>query len=416
MTGAILTDAELAAVRREYRAASLLPARTYQDPAILDWERDHIVRRDWVLVARVEDVPEPTSFRLFDLDGENVIIVRGRDDVIRAFYNVCRHRGTAVEERECGKAVRFQCVYHAWIYDLDGRLVRAKHTEDLEDFSFEAYGLREIRCETWGGFVFLCFADEAVTPSLREAMGDWGDHHASMGRDMSTLRRAARLTYDVGANWKIVAENYSECYHCPPVHKMLNRLTPYDLGEDFLAEGPWKGGWMPFAEGCETMSMSGKRDGRPLLYARDETEAHRIFYYILWPNLIVSVHPDYVLVHQAWPDGPNRSTVHCDLYVEADRLDSIDVSGAVEFWDLTNREDYHVVELQQQGTRSRSWTAGRYSNQEASVHAFDIMVADRYANDGSRTVRGWRTETASDRRLVTKILGPAQQAEAAEAG
>jgi phenylpropionate dioxygenase-like ring-hydroxylating dioxygenase large terminal subunit len=231
---------------------------------------------------------------------------------------------------------------------------------------------------------------------------------------MSTLRRAARLTYDVGANWKIVAENYSECYHCPPVHKMLNRLTPYDLGEDFLAEGPWKGGWMPFAEGCETMSISGRRDGRPLLYARDETEERRIYYYILWPNLIVSVHPDYVLTHQAWPDGPNRSTVHCDLYVESDQLDAVDISGAVEFWDITNREDYHVVEMQQQGTRSRSWTAGRYSNQEASVHAFDIMVADRYANDGSHTVRGWRTETASDRRLVTKILGPGQQAEAAE--
>ncbi|MCJ7710049.1 MAG: hypothetical protein MUQ32_04380, partial [Chloroflexi bacterium] len=88
-----------------------------------------------------------------------------------------------------------------------------------------------------------------------------------------------------------------------------------------------------------------------------------------------------------------------------------DISGAVEFWDITNREDYHVVEMQQQGTRSRSWTAGRYTNQEASVHAFDIMVADRYANDGTRTVRGWRTETASDRRLVTQILGPGPQQE-----
>ncbi|HET7830138.1 MAG TPA: SRPBCC family protein, partial [Candidatus Limnocylindrales bacterium] len=321
----------------------------------------------------------------------------------------------AVEERECGKAVRFQCPYHAWIYDLDGRLVRAKHTEDLEDFSFETSGLTPIRCETWGGFVFLCFADEALTPPLREYMGDWFEHHEGFGRDMSTLRRAARLTYDVGANWKIVAENYSECYHCPPVHPLLNKLTPYDLGEDFLAEGPWKGGWMVFADGCETMSISGQRDGRPILYARDEAETRRIYYYILWPNLIVSVHPDYVLTHQAWPDGPNRSTVHCDLYVEADSLDTIDIAGAVEFWDITNREDYHVVEMQQQGTRSRSWTAGRYSNQEASVHAFDIMVADRYANDGSHTVRGWRTETAAERRLVTRRLGPAQQAEHEEA-
>ncbi len=163
---------------------------------------------------------------------------------------------------------------------------------------------------------------------------------------------------------------------------------------------------MPFAEGCETMSMSGKRDGRPLLYARDETEAKRIYYYILWPNLIVSVHPDYVLTHQAWPDGPNRSTVNCDLYVEADKLGTIDISGATEFWDITNREDYHVVEMQQQGTQSRSWVAGRYSNQEASVHAFDIMVADRYVNDGSRTIRGWRTESASDRRKVTRHPRP----------
>ena len=115
---------------------------------------------------------EPGSFVLRDILGENVILVRGRDDVIRAFYNVCRHRGTAVEERECGKAVRFQCPYHAWIYDLDGRLIRAKHTEDLEDFSFDTFGLTPIRCETWGGFVFLCFSDdETLTPPLRDVPG-----------------------------------------------------------------------------------------------------------------------------------------------------------------------------------------------------------------------------------------------------
>ena len=398
-----VTPQELARIRAPFRGASLLPARAYHDEAIFAWEQEEIFLRDWIAVGREEDVPEPGSFALCDLFGENVLLVRGRDQVIRAFYNVCRHRGTAVEERECGKAVRFQCPYHAWIYDLDGRLVRAKHTDDLDDFSLDTFGLTPIRCETWQGFVFLCFTDDhALTPPLRAYLGDWFDHHAGFGRDMSTLRRAARLTYDVAANWKIVAENYSECYHCPGVHPMLNRLTPYDLGEDFAADGPWKGGWMVFADGCETMSVSGKRDGRPLLYARDETEQRRIYYYILWPNLIVSVHPDYVLTHQAWPAGPNRSTVHCDLYVEGDRLDEVDVSGAVEFWDITNREDYHVVELQQQGTRSRSWVAGRYSNQEASVHAFDIMVADRYANDGSRTVRGWRTETASARRASAR--------------
>ncbi len=414
-TPAPLSPDDIARIRAPFRGARLLPGKAYHDDAIFDWEREEIFYRDWIAVARAEELAEPGAFLVREVLDESVLLVRGRDDEIRAFYNVCRHRGTAVEERDCGQAVRFQCPYHAWIYDLDGKLIRAKHTDDLEDFTFAGYGLAPIRTETWQGFVFLCFADGSVTPGLQAYMGDWYEHHAGFGRDMSKLQRAARLTYDVGANWKIVAENYSECYHCPPVHPLLNRRTPYDLGEDFLAEGPWKGGWMPFAEGCETMSMSGFRDGRPLLYARDETEARRIYYYILWPNLIISVHPDYVLTHQAWPDGANRSIVNCDLYLEADKVGEVDISGAVEFWDITNREDYHVVEAQQQGTRSRSWVAGRYSNQEASVHAFDIMVADRYVNDGSRTIRGWRTESASDRRKVTSILGPGQQAEAAEA-
>jgi Rieske 2Fe-2S family protein len=394
---------EIEAVRRPFRAATLLPGRAYHDQGVFDWEVEEIFMRDWLVAGREEEVAEPGAFALKQLFGESVILVRGRDEVLRAFHNVCRHRGTAVEERACGTAVRFQCPYHAWIYDLDGRLVRAKHTDDLEDFSLDTSGLVSIRCETWGGFVFLCFADEATTPPLGEYMGDWAEHHASFGRDMARLRRAARLEYDVAANWKIVAENYSECYHCPPVHPLLNKLTPYDLGEDFLAQGPWKGGWMVFADGCETMSIDGKRDGRPILYARDEIEERRIYYYILWPNLIVSVHPDYVLTHHATPIGPDRTIVHCDLYVDEDDVGSVDVSGAVEFWDITNREDYHVVEMQQTGTGSRSWTAGRYSNQEASVHAFDVMVADRYAADGRRTRRGWRTEVpGAERRLAAR--------------
>lgn len=386
-----LTLEEIAAVRRPFRAATLLPSRAYHDPAIFEFERDEWFHRDWLAVGREEEAPERGSYFLADVLGEPLVIVRGPDLRLRAFYNVCRHRGTAVAEEQCGRLVRFQCPYHAWIYDLEGRLVKAKHMEDIEDFIPEGFGLAQVHCETWGGFVFVSL-DEEARP-LREHMGDWFDHHASFGRDFSRLRRAARLEYDVAANWKIVAENYSECYHCPSVHPLLNKLTPYDLGEDFEPSGPWKGGWMPLANGCETMSMDGLRHGRPALSGASPTDEGRIYYYILWPNLIVSVHPDYVLTHQAWPDGPERSKVLCDLYVEADALATpgFDVSGAVDFWDLTNRQDYHVVELQQVGTRSRSFAAGRFSNQEASVHAFDLMVVDRYAMDGVRTRREQRT-------------------------
>ena len=388
----ILTAAELASVRREYRAATLLPKRTYHDPAVFEWERANILRTDWVLVGREEDVAEPGSFRRLELDGEDVILVRGRDNQVRAFYNVCRHRGTAVEERECGKAVRFQCPYHAWIYDLDGRLVRAKHTEDLEDFSFEGSGLTAIHTATWQGFVFCSLAEGEVEP-LEAQLGDLAEHFARF--DFSTLRSAKQITYDVAANWKFIAENYSECYHCPGVHPQLNKLTPYDLGGDYDPNGAWQGGWMELVDGAETMALDGghgSRHGRPPMCGITTEDEQRIYYYVLWPLTFLSIHPDYLLVHRLEPVDAGHTRVVCEWLFEESTVarPDFDPSEPVEFWDLTNRQDWHVCELQQRGTRSRSWVAGRYSNNEPSVQAFDLMVAARYAGEpitGRPTIR-----------------------------
>jgi Rieske 2Fe-2S family protein len=345
---------------------------------------DEIFLRDWMAVARAEEISEPGSFIVREVNGENVILVRGRDEVIRAFYNVCRHRGTAVEERECGKAVRFQCPYHAWIYDLDGRLIRAKHTEDLEDFSFDTFGLTPIRAETWQGFVFLNLADGAVEP-LAEQLGDLVDQFARF--DFRTLRSAKRIDYEVAANWKFIAENYSECYHCPGVHPQLNKLTPYDLGGDYDPDGAWQGGWMELVGEAETMALDGghgSRDGRPPMCGITTMDEKRIYYYVVWPLTFLSIHPDYLLVHRLVPRDAGHTTVECEWLFEESTIDAphFDPADAIAFWDVTNRQDWHVCELQQQGTRSRSWTAGRYSSIEASVQAFDVMVADRYASDG----------------------------------
>jgi Rieske 2Fe-2S family protein len=385
-----ITPDELASVRREYRAASLLPKRAYHDPVIFDWEREHVLRRDWVMVAREEDVPDPGTYSLVEVDRENIIVVRGRDATLRAFFNVCRHRGTAVAEEACGKVVRFQCPYHAWIYDLDGTLIRAKHTDDLDDFSFDRFGLAPIRLETWQGFVFLNLDPEA-TP-LADQLGDLVDHWSRF--DFTTLRSAKRVEYDVAANWKFVAENYSECYHCPGVHPQLNKLTPYDLGGDFDPQGSWQGGWMELVDTADTMSLGdgvahGSTNGRPSMRGITPEDERRIYYYVLWPMTFLSIHPDYLLVHRLVPQGPDRTVIVCDWLFEAATIDDpgFDASDAVAFWDLTNRQDWHVCELQQRGTRSSSWVAGRYTDQEASVHAFDQMVADRYAGDPAWTRR-----------------------------
>ena len=381
----ILTAAELASVRRGYLGATLLPARAYHDPAIFDWERANILRRDWVMVAREEDVAQPGSYILVEHEGDPLIVVRGRDRVVRAFHNVCRHRGTAVAEEPCGTAVRFQCPYHAWIYDLDGRLIRAKHTEDLEDFSFDSFGLAPVSVATWQGFVFVHL--DPAAPPLQQQLGDFVEHWARF--DFGTLRSARRIEYDVQANWKFIAENYSECYHCPGVHPQLNKLTPYDLGGDFDTDGAWQGGWMELAGGAETMALDGghgSRDGRPPMRGITARDERCVYYYLLWPTTFLSIHPDYLLVHRLVPLAPDRTTVICDWLFEAETIAApgFDPADAIAFWDLTNGQDWHVCELQQRGTRSSSWIAGRYSNQEASVHAFDRMVADRYAGE-----RGW---------------------------
>jgi glycine betaine catabolism A len=384
-----LTPEEIAAVRKPYRAASLLPGRAYHDAEIHEFERSEWFRRDWIAVGREEDAGEAGTYFLAEVDDEALIVVRARDGMLRAFYNVCRHRGTAVVEEPCGKAVRFQCPYHAWIYDLDGSLIRAKHTDDLDDFSLGEYGLAPVRLATWQGFVFVSL-DPAAEP-LEAWLGDLVPH---LGRfDFGALRVAHTVTYEVDANWKFIGENYSECYHCPGIHPQLNKLTPYDLGGDFSPDGPWQGGWMELVEDAETMALEGgHRAGRPAMRGMTPIDDRRIYYYLVWPSTFLSIHPDYLLVHRLEPAGPDHTRIVCQWLFEPEAIAApgFDPSDAIAFWDLTNRQDWHVCELQQRGTRSRSWTAGRYSNQEPSVHAFDLMAVDRYASDGigsRRTVR-----------------------------
>jgi Rieske 2Fe-2S family protein len=384
----ILTTEELASIRRPYRGARLLPGRTYHDTAIHDWEREQFLRHDWVIVGREAEAPQAGTYFTTELDGEPLLVVRGRDDRLRAFYNVCQHRGTAVVEEPCGKAVRFQCPYHAWIYDLEGKLVRAKHTEDLEDFSLDDFGLNSVRLETWQGFVFLNL-DPYAAP-LADQLGDLVERFARF--DFAALRPARTITYDVAANWKFIAENYSECYHCPGLHPQLNQLTPYDVGAEYVPDGAWQGGWMELIAGAETMALDGgqgSRRGRPAMTGITAVDERRIDYYIVWPTTFLSIHPDYLLVHRLAPHGPARTTIICEfLFPETTMaLPDFDPSDAVAFWDLTNIQDWHACELQQRGTASRSWVSGRYSNLEESVQAFDLMVADRYAGDGVASQR-----------------------------
>lgn len=382
-----LTEQELAATRRPVDSAQLLPPRVFHDPQIFDFEQESWFARTWICVAREADVSESGTYVLADIGGEGVIVVRDRAGVLRAFFNVCRHRGSTLldpaADGAAGRLVRFQCPYHAWVYDLDGPLRRAPHTEDLVDFDRADNGLMAVGLETWAGFVFVNL--DPTAGALADYLADLPAAVAAY--PIADVRRARRIEYEVGANWKVIGENYSECYHCPGVHPQLNRLSPYDRGRNLESRGPWAGGWMELVDAAETMSVDGATHGRPVLPGIGADNERRVYYFVVWPNLLLSLHPDYVMTHQVWPLDAERSRVVCEWLFDPRTIASADFdpSDAVDFWDMTNRQDWAVCERQQVGTRSRGYRAGRYSLMEDMVHAFDLMVADGYANDGVTT-------------------------------
>jgi Rieske 2Fe-2S family protein len=378
---------ELAATRQPVDRARLLPPRVFHDRAVFEFESERWFGRTWLSAGRDADFETPGTYALVDVAGESVIIVRGRDGVLRAFHNVCRHRGSTLVDPPdtdgAGHVVRFQCPYHAWIYELDGSLRRAPHTDELIDFDAADNELLPVALQTWAGFVFVNLDPSAT------GLSDYLADLPALVSDypIVSLRRAKRIEYEVAANWKVIGENYSECYHCPGVHPQLNRLSPYDRGRNLESHGPWAGGWMELIDDADTMSVDGGAHGRPPLAGVDEADTRRVYYFVVWPNLLLSLHPDYVVTHQVWPIDAERSRVVCEWLFEPATMArrDFDPGDAVDFWDLTNRQDWAVCERQQVGTRSRAYVAGRYSLMEDMVHAFDLMIADGYADDGTTT-------------------------------
>jgi Rieske 2Fe-2S family protein len=201
--------------------------------------------------------------------------------------------------------------------------------------------------------------------------------------DMQELRMHRRIVYEVNANWKLIVLNYNECLHCPLVHPALNRLTDY-LGADNEYPAPtYIGGFMGFRGGAETMSIDGKRR-RDFLPGLTEDEQKVVAYYAIYPNLLLSLHPDYMMVHRLWPKAVDHTQVVCEWYFHPEEMarPGFIADDVIEFWDMTNREDWAISELSQQGVRSRAYTPGPYSSREALLHAFDEYVLQRLAAAG----------------------------------
>jgi Rieske 2Fe-2S family protein len=354
--------------------AKTLPQPYFISPEIFAEEHEKIFLRNWVLVGHQSEIAHSGDYFIAEVAGESLIVIRSRSEHvngekpgIRAFYNVCRHRGTRLCEENRGRLRAIQCPYHAWTYALDGRLIGAPHMDYVPGFDKADYPLHPVKLELWEGFIFVC---------LNKTFASLCDWFASLSGkfshwNLAKLRSARRIKYDVKANWKLIFENYSECYHCPGVHPALSKLTPYDSAENDLDEGPFLGGFMPITTG-HSLTLSGNACALPVGNIKAE-DHHRVFYYSIFPNMLLSMHPDYVMVHQLWPQTPDQTIIFCDWFFNPEAFAQPDFNpdDAIEFWDMTNKQDWHVCELSQQGIASRAYQPGPYSARESIPAAWD---------------------------------------------
>jgi glycine betaine catabolism A len=349
--------------------ARTLPARYYTSADIYAAEVQKIFGSNWLCVGRADQIPSSGDYFLAERFGESLIIVRAADGKVRALYNVCRHRGTRMCDQPSGKfSGAIQCPYHAWTYGLDGRLIAARNMQDTPNFDKGQWPLREASLAEWEGFLFVNFAErpETFERAFAPLIGRFAKWH------IGELHAARRIEYDLRCNWKLVAQNYSECYHCPVIHPQLDKLSPWDSGRNDLGEGAFLGGFMTLRHSGGSMTLNGATSRPPVGDVAGE-ELDRVYYYTIFPSMLLSLHPDYVMVHYITPHGHDRVHIDCEWLFDPKVMarDDFDPSDAVEFWDITNRQDWKVCELSQLGIQSRAYVPGPYSQNEGILQAFD---------------------------------------------
>jgi len=367
---------------------STLPRHFYADADFYRAELERFYFRRWICVGRADHIPNAGDYFVRTLADESVVITRDAAGIIHALFNVCRHRGTRLCEMPSGHfAERIQCPYHAWTYDLAGNLLAAPHMPP--ELHKEDYALHRAGCAVWDGHVFVRLEREGLEGQvenldsqiglLRERFANWR---------MSELRLGRRIVYQVEANWKLIILNFNECLHCPTLHPALNRLHHYLGAENVAPTACYCGGAMGFKDGVETMSIDGKRR-REYLPGLNAGQRACVEYYSVYPNFLVSLHPDYVMTHTLWPRRHDLTEVICEWHFHPTELAKANpaIEDAVEFWDMTNREDWWIAEQSQAGISSRVYQPGPYSDREELLWSFDEIVK-RAATDGGYGNRG----------------------------
>ena len=350
--------------------ARTMPRERYTSPDTLAQEKERIFSRYWQCVGRASAFTKPGDYRLRTIADESLIIVRDRAGELHAFFNVCRHRGTRLCAEARGQlSETIQCPYHAWTYALDGRLIGAPHMQDAPGFDKKDYPLHEAAIAEWEGFVFVNLAknpqpfQEWFAPMLRR-----------LARfDLPSLKVGHSVRYEVRANWKLVFQNYSECLHCPTIHPELSVVLPYQSGANDLTAGPFLGGYMEIRPPHDSATLTGRSCGRLITDHLAGDDVRRAYYYTFMPNMALSIHPDYVNYYLLTPVAVDLTVVETEwMFNPANEGNAaFNPRDAIDFWDITNRQDWDICERSQLGVQSRRYEPGPYSPRESIPAAWD---------------------------------------------
>jgi choline monooxygenase len=374
--------ADLAEVQRPIGQARGLPNETYVGEGLARFERDHVLARTWTCIGFGIDVPAPGDVRPLTLAGLPLILLRDRQNRIAVFHNVCSHRGVELVESACSGLMAIRCPYHAWLYDLTGRLVATPHiggprTNNCEGFDKSRHGLKPVRTEVWMDLVFVDISGEAPdfatwTAPLRERWRDF---------DIGLIRHSgadSSCTLEVQCNWKLAVENYCESYHLPTVHPGLNRYSRLDDHYNIAEPGCFAG------QGSRVYNPILVPDGPDLpcfpdLPAKWDRAAE---YVALFPNVLLGIHRDHFFAMWLEPVAVDRTVEHLEIYYIGEGATDARYAAAraanLKAWRTVFEEDIDVVQRMQRGRRSPAFTGGVFSPvMDPPTHCFHRWMAER---------------------------------------